>query len=82
MNWNQQDNKKYRGKIDRVFVSMTEYYEVDFFVEQYLKKNNYAVTDANRDIIHAHMETYPGRAPIQRVALEQWIDERIAQAKR
>lgn len=81
MSWNQQDNKRYIGKIDRIYVSRTEGYEVDYFVDAYLKSRNYQVTDANRKIIHAHLNAYPGQVPVMRDAVTRWIDDRIAQSR-
>ncbi len=78
MNWAAQDNKKYRGKIDRIYVSMTEHYEVDYYVGQYLKRKNYADTDANRAVIHKQMDLYPGRAPILRTDMDHWLDSRVS----
>ena len=74
MNWNTQDNKHYRGPIDRVFVSLTEEYEIDYFIDQYLRTRGYAVTDENRRKVGAKMENYLGRAPVQRRDLEQFLD--------
>ncbi len=74
MNWNQQDNKHYRGPIDRVFVSRTESYEVHHFIEHYLKSRGYAPTDANRKIVGDKLMSYKGRAPIQHADLEAHLD--------
>ncbi len=35
--WSDHDNKKYIGKLDRIYVSMTEGYEVGYFIDKYLK---------------------------------------------
>jgi hypothetical protein len=80
MNWATQDNKKYRGKIDRIFVSQTEKYEVDFYVGQYLKTRGYTDNDANRNVIHQEMDAYPGRAPILRADMDIWLDRRVCKA--
>ncbi len=37
MNWSTQDNKEQRGKIDRIYVSATEYYELKHFIHHYLE---------------------------------------------
>lgn len=75
--WPQQDNKRYRGKIDRIFVSLTEYYEVDYYVDHYLASRKYAVHDANREVIHRQMNLYPGHAPIKRVDLDAFLDRTV-----
>lgn len=73
-NWSDHDNKKYIGKIDRIHVSMTEHYEVEYFIDQYLKTRNYAVSNANRDKVAKALETYPGKAPFKRDELNQYLD--------
>lgn len=35
--WSSHDNKRYRGKIDRVFVSMTEDYETEYYIATTLR---------------------------------------------
>ncbi|HEV7270726.1 hypothetical protein [Pseudoxanthomonas sp.] len=76
MSWNSEDNKHYRGPIDRVFVSQTEQYEVKHFIDQYLKTRGYDMTDANRRTVGQKMEQYPGRAPVLRKDLEAFLDKR------
>lgn len=75
MNWNSQDNKHYRGPIDRVFVSQTEQYEVDYFIDQYLSTRNFALTDDNRKKVGQKMQGYPGHAPVKRSDLEAFLDK-------
>jgi hypothetical protein len=75
MSWNAHDNKKYRGKIDRIYVSLTETYEAEYFINEYLKTRNYAVTDENRHKVAVKMETFPGHAPIMRTELEAFLDK-------
>lgn len=75
VNWNAQDNKKYRGKIDRIFVSQTEDYEVDYYINDYLKTRHYALTDENRAKVGKKMDTYQGRAPIQRKDMDAFLDK-------
>ena len=77
MAWPAQDNKQYRGNLDRIFVSMTEYYEVDYYVGQYLKTRGYADHDANRNVIHRQLDLYPGNAPILRAKMDTWLDSRV-----
>ena len=80
MNWPNQDNKKYRGVIDRIFVSLSEAWEVDYYVGHYLKSHGYADTDSNRSVIHAEMDKFPGRAPIKRTDMDAWLDKRVSRA--
>ena len=81
MNWNAQDNKKYRGKIDRIYVSMTESYEVDYYVGHYLKTRGYGDNDENRNVIHQQMDAYTGYAPIMREKMDSWLDSRVSKKK-
>ena len=74
MSWNESDNKHYRGPIDRVFVSMTESYEVSYFIDAYLKNRGYDMTDNNRRIVGSKLETYAGRAPWKRDDLNAFLD--------
>lgn len=75
MNWNSEDNKHYRGPIDRVFVSRTETYEVKYFIDDYLKTRSYALSDENRKIVGDKMMKYTGKAPILRTDLDAFLDK-------
>ncbi|GAB3830581.1 hypothetical protein [Hymenobacter jeollabukensis] len=77
MAWKSEDNKKYIGKIDRVFVSLTEYYEVDYFINHFLTTNKYEVSHSNRNIIARHLDAYPGKAPVKRDDLDAWVKKQI-----
>lgn len=72
--WSGHDNKKYIGKLDRIYVSMTEEYEVEYYIDQYLETRSYAVSNANRDKVAAALEKYPGRTPFKRDALNEYLD--------
>ena len=77
MNWQTQDNKHQRGKIDRVFVSQTAYYERHHFIDHYLKSNSFEISEKNRGIVADAMDTYPGKAPILRDALTTYLNEKF-----
>ena len=77
MNWPEQDNKKYRGKIDRIYVSRTEWYEVDYAIDEYLRTRNYVINDANRKVMHGWLDAYPGPVPVLRTALQAWLDANV-----
>lgn len=77
MSWNDEDNKQYRGKIDRIFVSQTESYEARYFIDEYLKRRNFTVSDENRKTIQQWFDAYPGRAPILRTDLYAWLDANV-----
>ena len=77
MSWQDQDNKKQRGKIDRIYVSRTESYELDYFIDHYLKSNNFAISDKNRRIVNDAIEDYPGLAPIYRDDLTEYLNKKF-----
>lgn len=79
--WSAHDNKKYIGKIDRIYVSMTEEYEVEYFIDQYLKTRGYAMSNTARDVISGELEKYPGKAPFKRDELNDFLDKRITKKK-
>ncbi|EMR4108527.1 hypothetical protein A7X97_04090 [Stenotrophomonas sepilia] len=74
MNWNTNDNKHYRGPIDRIFVSMSESYEVSYFIDQYLKTRGYDMTDENRSRVGKKLQLYQGAAPWKRDDLNAFLD--------
>ncbi len=74
MNWNGKDNKHYRGPIDRIYVSMTETYEVSYFIDQYLKTRGYDMTDENRTLVGKKLQLYAGGAPWKRDELNAFLD--------
>ena len=73
--WSKHDNKKYIGKIDRIYVSMTEEYEVEYYIDHYLQTRKYAVSNENRDLITKKLEAYPGKAPFKRDDLNAYLDK-------
>ena len=75
--WSRHDNKKYIGKIDRIYVSMSETYEVEYFIDKYLSDNNFTVNNENRNVISRTLETYPGRAPYRRDDLIKFLNNNI-----
>lgn len=80
MNWNSQDDKQYRGRLDDMLVSRTEGYEMAYATDDYLKSRNFRVTDENRRIIRDWINAYPGRVPILRSALYAWMDANVKRA--
>jgi hypothetical protein len=71
------DNKKYIGKIDRIRVSMSEEYEVDYYVEQYIKTRGYTNSAENKQALHEHLNQYPHSGTVMRDALTSWLDARL-----
>jgi len=75
MSWN--DNPK-PNAIDKVFVSQSESWEVNHFVDHYLKTNNYNVDENNRRAVRDAMKEFPGRAPVKRADLTTFLDTKFA----
>lgn len=77
--WSSHDNKKYIGKLDRIYVSTTETYEVEYYIDHYLQTHGFTVNNHNhnRDVVAAYLEKYPGRAPFKRVDLDAHLEQRI-----
>ena len=61
--WSAKHNRYYRGRTDPIAVSVTESYEVDDFIDQFLRVNGLPDMDTNRERIAAAMTQYPNRAP-------------------
>ena len=75
--WSNHDNKRYVGKIDRVNVSMTEDYEVEYFIDRYLSTRGFSLSNRNRDLITQALEAFPGEAPYKREELNAYLDGRF-----
>ncbi|WP_210014325.1 MULTISPECIES: hypothetical protein [Pseudomonas] len=75
MVWKNDDNKKYRGKIDRIYVSMTESWEVEYFIDHYLKTRKRGINDENRSLVAHKLEDLPGKAPHKRDEVSAWLDK-------
>lgn len=74
MNWDDQDNKKQRGQIDRMYVSPTEPYEVAYYVDFYLESNKFQLSDENRKKVLKAIEGCTLEPPIQRDVLTAFLD--------
>lgn len=75
MVWKNDDNKKYRGKIDRIYVSMTESWEVEYFIDHYLKTRKRGINNENRSLVAHKLEDLPGKAPHKRDEVSAWLDK-------
>lgn len=73
MSWNNQDDKTYRGSIDRQYVSKDEDYEVHYFVTAYLEKRNLKADDKAFDQLKIAVKNSPLTAPILRNNLENYL---------
>lgn len=82
MSWQRSDNKRYTGKLESIFISVTEAWDVERFIDQYLDLRGYKVNDRNRDRVALRLEDAPGRAPHRAEDLVAWLDERYKVASR
>lgn len=72
--WSSHDNKRYRGKIDRVNVALSEPWEVGYFIDHWLETRGGAISNANRDKVATALEAYHGHAPYKRDDLNAYLD--------
>lgn len=72
--WSKHDNKRYVGKIDRINVSLSESWEVEYFIDHYLQTRGFTVSNANRDKVVTALENFQGRAPYKRDDLNAYLD--------
>ncbi|WP_445570671.1 hypothetical protein [Pseudomonas sp. E102] len=75
MPWERSDKKRYSGKIEGIFASITEAWDVEDFIDQYLVLRGFQVNDMNRERIALRLEAAPGRPPYRAVQLVAWLDE-------
>ena len=73
--WSGKDNKHYRGHLDRIFVSTTEEWEVEYFIDHYLKTHNYNNSQASREASMQGISVYPGQKPILREKLTAFLEK-------
>lgn len=75
MNWNASVSKHYRGPIERVYVSLREAYDVDEYIERYLRTRGYALNDDNRRMVGGKLEKFLGRVPYLQQDLNAFLDK-------
>jgi hypothetical protein len=75
--WSAKHNKYYRGRMDRMAVSVTESYEVDDFIDQFLRVNNIPDMDTNRERIASAMTQYPARAPWRQDEVATFVRQKM-----
>lgn len=79
--WPHKDNKHYKGHLDRIYVSEEEEWEIGYFVDKYLEDHNSPRNEHNRTAIMSHIATYPGKAPIKREDLKEYLDKNVKFSK-
>ena len=75
--WSNHENGRYIGKIDRIYISMTDYYFAEYFIDTYLKNRGYTINNRNRNIIATELERYNGEHPYSVSDLLFYLDRRI-----
>jgi hypothetical protein len=58
-------------------ISVTESYEVDEFIEQFLRVNDLPEIDSNRERIASAMTKYPTRAPWRQDEVAQFVRQKM-----
>jgi len=76
-NWSAKDNKHYRGHLDRIYVSMTEEWETEYFIDKFLGSHNSSPNSSNREIVLKAISEYPGRKPILREKLNTYLEQKL-----
>ncbi|GAA4364119.1 hypothetical protein GCM10023185_33350 [Hymenobacter saemangeumensis] len=79
--WADDDNKRYRGKLDRICVSRTEDWEVDYFIKDFIETYGYSKTSANRHLIAVDIDRYDGPVPVMRADITDWLLKRYNKKK-
>ncbi|GAB7547484.1 hypothetical protein [Cupriavidus sp. 8B] len=74
--WSGKDNKHYRRHFDRIYVSETEEWEVEYFIDHYLKTHGYDTSQQRREAILWAISEYPGRKPILRTQLTASLEKK------
>jgi hypothetical protein len=75
--WSTKNNKYYRGRTDRMAVSITESYEVDDFIAQFLRVNGIPDMEVNRKRIASAMSQYPTRAPWRQDEVATFVRQKM-----
>ena len=63
--------------LECVYLSKTEHYRLNCFIEQYLKTRNLQSIPGIDGVLRSTLENYPGRAPVMVNELNAWIDKTL-----
>jgi hypothetical protein len=77
MSWGDEDNKHYRGHLDRIYVSRTESWEIGYYIRHFLTSHNHDLSEQNRAAVGAMMQKYPGAAPVLRDDMTAWLKKQF-----
>lgn len=70
------------GTIQRVRVSACELWDVGTFIEHYLRRHHFELTDRNRRLLLEMVNAYPGKNPPRREELVRFLDAAVSAAAR
>jgi len=65
------------SSLECVYLSMTERYQLDCFIGQYIKTRNLRSIPNIHDILRSTLSTYAGTPPVMVNELNAWIDGRL-----
>ena len=74
MSSNSGASKHYQGPIDRVYVSLRQVHDVDFFIDEYLRLRQFDLSDDNRRWVGERLESFLGRVPYRWDDLADFLD--------
>ncbi|TDV43764.1 hypothetical protein EC919_11511 [Pseudomonas graminis] len=78
----QSETRYHTGKVESVFVSVAEAWQVERFIEAYLELRGYQLTESNRFLLTQQLEAAPGRPPYRIESLVSWLDEKYKHSRR
>lgn len=65
------------GGLECVYLSLTEHYQLDCFIGQYIKTRNLRSIPNINDILRSTLAAYSGKPPVMVNELNAWIDKTL-----
>jgi hypothetical protein len=65
------------GGLECVYLSLTERYQLDCFIGQYIKTRNLRSIPNINDILRSTLAAYSGKPPVMVIELNAWIDKTL-----
>jgi hypothetical protein len=69
------------ASIEQIFVTWTQRWDVDNYIEHYVRTRRLAASDATRDSIRAVLASYPGTTPHTKSALDFFLDANMGRRR-
>ena len=63
--------------LECVYLSTTEHYRLDCFIEQYIRTRNLRSVSGIDGILRSTLDYYPGKPPVMVNELNAWIDRTL-----